>query len=97
MGANRMMKVESVKLMEDAFITKDGATAPFGLGWHVSDSDDRPYIYHLGGGAAFFAEMRVYPEERLGIVAMANGSGKYSPIVGELRDIIELVAAARWK
>ena len=92
-----MMKDGTVKLMQHAYITKEGEPMPFGLGWHVGDSDNRPYIYHMGGGAEFFTEMRIYPEERLGIVAMANGSGKYLPIVGELRDIIELVAAARWE
>ena len=50
----------------------------------------------MGGEAGFFAEMRVYPEERLGIVAMTNGSGKYSPVVGELREIIDLISEARW-
>ena len=95
--ARRLLKSETANLMQHAVITKDGKALPFGLGWHVGDTDDRPYIYHMGGGAGFFTEMRIYPEERLGIVAMANGSGKYSPIVGELRDIIELVAAARWE
>ena len=97
LGDGRMMKDGTVKLMQHAYITKEGEPMPFGLGWHVGDTDNRPYIYHMGGGAGFFTEMRIYPEERLGIVAMANGSGKYSPIVGELRDIIELVAAARWE
>ena len=69
---------------------------PFGLGWHIADDEERPYVYHQGGGAGFYTEMRVYPDERLGIVAMSNGSGKYSPIVGELREVIDLVSETDW-
>ena len=93
----KLLRSDLVRQMRAQFITADDQPASFGLGWHVSETDDRPYIYHMGGGAGFFTEMRVYPEEQLGIVAMANGSGKYSPIVGELRDIVELVASTRWE
>ena len=49
LGDGRMMKDGTVKLMQHAYITKDGEPMQFGLGWHVGDSDNRPYIYHMGG------------------------------------------------
>ena len=59
---------------------------------------DVPFIaVHMGGGGGFFTEMRVYRSERLGVVAMANAAGSYSPGFGGLGDALDLMAAAQWE
>ena len=48
-----------------------------GLGWYRERADrgaSPPYLEHLGGGAGFWSAMRVYPEERLGMVVMGNAT-----------------------
>ncbi len=42
------------------------------LGWHTSTNRGRPYFYKEGGGAGYHSEMRIYPNERLASVIIAN-------------------------
>ena len=35
----------------------------------------RRFLDHTGGGGAFFNMMRIYPQERIGVVVMGNASG----------------------
>lgn len=62
-----------------------------GLGWKISAVDSkRLFVEHSGGGPGFGCQMRLYPEEGLGIVIMANDT-TYD------RDIIlDLVASLDW-
>ena len=67
-------------LSEDAVLAMQQTTAhgrklDVGLGWFRRRSDPpnaRHYWEHLGGGGGFFNTMRVYPELKLGLVAMGN-------------------------
>ncbi|MEZ4862791.1 MAG: serine hydrolase domain-containing protein [Caldilineaceae bacterium] len=43
-----------------------------GLGWHVYQPEGRMYIAHGGGGPGFGSEMRLYPDESLGLIVFAN-------------------------
>ena len=44
-----------------------------GLGWKsYQDPQGRTYLGHAGAGPGLATEMRIYPEERLGIVLMGN-------------------------
>ena len=55
--------------------TAGGRKLDVALGWfhRRSDKDVRNrYWEHLGGGAGFFNTMRIYPELKLGLVAMGN-------------------------
>lgn len=45
-----------------------------GIGWRVVRDADRPHHSHGGGGPAFAALMRLYPDEGLGIIVLANGT-----------------------
>lgn len=61
-------------------ITTPGKRFDLGLGWfrpHAASRRGATYIEHLGGGAAFGAVMRIYPEHKTGIVAMANVSSNH--------------------
>lgn len=44
----------------------------YGLGWHIVPEGNRLRIQHRGGGPGFGSEMRLYPEEGLGMVVIAN-------------------------
>ena len=69
-------------LSEDAVLAMQQTTAhgrklDVGLGWFRRRSDPpnaRHYWEHLGGGGGFFNTMRVYPELKLGLVAMGNAT-----------------------
>jgi CubicO group peptidase (beta-lactamase class C family) len=61
-----------------------------GLGWGIWQVGERMYIDHGGGGAAFGASLRIYPEESLGLVVVANDT-TYNP---EL--ILDLFANLDW-
>ncbi len=45
-----------------------------GLGWHIGESNRARYLEHGGGGPGFATIMRIYPDEDLGIVILANGT-----------------------
>ncbi|MBK7319504.1 serine hydrolase domain-containing protein [Candidatus Villigracilis affinis] len=52
-------------------------TAPLdgrGLGWAVGESNGKRYLEHGGGGPGFAAIMRLYPDDRLGIAILSNGT-----------------------
>ncbi len=59
----------SIALLNDAQAI-DGR----GLGWAVHEANGERYLEHMGGGAGFATNMRIYPEAGLGIVLLANGT-----------------------
>lgn len=44
------------------------------LGWAQYNTTDRLWVQHSGGGPGFATIMRLYPDENLGIVIMANNT-----------------------
>jgi len=92
----RILSPESVASMQQMQLAANGDGLGFGLGWNMGGDSERRYLYHMGGGAAFFTEMRIYPGESLGIVIMGNASGSTSPINADLRQIIEAAARVQW-
>lgn len=51
-----------------------GHEAPqrIGLGWHLDGSDQTRSCYHIGGGAGYRSELRIYPQPGYGICVMGN-------------------------
>jgi len=43
-----------------------------GLGWHLAGSGEMRSCYHLGGGAGYRSELRLYPSLGYGIAVMGN-------------------------
>lgn len=74
----RILSAESVERMIYEGHVKSGKSfqvaAPFrGLGWAVFKGEDKPFhITHGGGGPGFGSAMRLYPEQSLGILVIAN-------------------------
>jgi CubicO group peptidase (beta-lactamase class C family) len=69
LDGSRVLRPETVELM-----TSTSRVGDHGLGWFVGSADGRRYLQHPGGGPGFATVMRVYPEEGLGTVVMANGT-----------------------
>ena len=49
-----------------------GTPQRIGLGWHLDGSDETRSCYHLGGGAGYRNELRIYPHPGYGICVMGN-------------------------
>ncbi|WP_253820874.1 serine hydrolase domain-containing protein [Vibrio sp. 99-70-13A1] len=61
------------------------------LGWHTSTSHRRQYFYKEGGGAGYRSEMRIYPNERLASVIIANRTSY--DVAGKLNLLDNLILA----
>jgi D-alanyl-D-alanine carboxypeptidase len=44
------------------------------LGWHIGNADGSRYFFKEGGGGGFHSEMRVYPNEGVASVVIANNT-----------------------
>jgi CubicO group peptidase (beta-lactamase class C family) len=71
----RLLTPQSVRKMQA--IQAVGRKLKVGLGWFrrrpVRNSDE-PHLEHLGGGGGFWNMMRIYPERRVGVLAMGNAT-----------------------
>jgi CubicO group peptidase (beta-lactamase class C family) len=64
---------ESVRVMQT--IHASGRGIDVGYGWFRRGKDrtgGERYLEHLGGGGGFWNVMRIYPDRRLGVLAMGN-------------------------
>lgn len=62
-----------------------------GLGWEVYQEGERMlYLAHGGGGPGFGSAMRLYPEESLGVIVIANDTTYDTDV------ILDLVASLDW-
>ncbi len=52
----------------------EGSASEHGLGWLFVAVRGQVRLQHDGGGPGFATSMRLYPEDELGIVIMANGT-----------------------
>jgi len=43
-----------------------------GLGWHLAGDGEMRFCYHIGGGAGYRSELRIYPHLGYGIAVMGN-------------------------
>jgi CubicO group peptidase (beta-lactamase class C family) len=74
-GGARILNPESTAEMQR--IATPGKKFDLGLGWFRRHRDSKrglTHVEHLGGGAAYGAVMRLYPDLGIGLVAMANVS-----------------------
>lgn len=69
LDGTRLLSPESVRLM-----THESRLGSRGIGWAVYQEQARLYLQHPDGDPGFATMMRLYPEERLGIVVLANGT-----------------------
>lgn len=68
--------------------------AGVGLGWKIGRVDGRTFLNHEGGGAGFTSELRLYPEQGVGI-ALAMNQMRMPRTMRAAHRICEAVLAAR--
>jgi len=96
---NQVLTEESIALMFSPVtdVTSSPAgTKPnlkFALGWFYYEESGRVFLTHAGAGAAFVCMARIYPEESLSMVVMAN-STYFGRIMGE--KLLDQVANIQW-
>jgi D-alanyl-D-alanine carboxypeptidase len=69
--------LEGVEILSSRSISAMNETPPIdgrGLGWVINDEQKPLFVEHSGGGPGFATIMRLYPESKLGIVILANGT-----------------------
>ena len=67
---------ELIRLMQTtaSTFTKDGREAGYGMGWFTGTTDDgSPVLWHGGDTPNFLSEMILLPEQKLGVIMLANG------------------------
>ena len=77
----RVLEADSRRQMWTPVRLKDGTTAPYGFGWHVDTWSGRPRIRHGGGLPGFISEYARFEDERLTIIALANGDDVDLPLL----------------
>lgn len=79
-NGQQILSPESVKLMFAPQVPIKKSPAPkldnphFGLSWFIHNHHDYTALTHGGAGAAFVAQMRIYPERDLGIAVLCNST-----------------------
>ena len=81
LDGKRILSPESVALMtHDSHVRGEGPNMAahnagrHGIGWYVIPEADRLRLQHHGGGPGFATTLRLYPEQKLGIAILANGT-----------------------
>ncbi len=76
LDGHRILRPETARRMRN--ITAPGKPFDVGLGWFRKPAaGGTTAVEHLGAGGGFYNAMRLYPDLRLGIVAMANTTSAY--------------------
>jgi hypothetical protein len=53
----------------------DGKSSGYGLGWFVDKVNGHRHIHHAGGAPGTATMIALYPDDRLTVILLANGSG----------------------
>jgi len=72
----QVIPAELIEIMHTTGVTftEDGKEAGYGMGWFTGmTEDDKAVFWHGGDTPNFLSEMILLPEEKLGIVMLANG------------------------
>ncbi len=68
----RILREESVALMQQPALDAKGKPLPMGLGWHLGTVDGERYAAHIGGGGGFRSEIRLYPALGYAVAVAGN-------------------------
>jgi CubicO group peptidase (beta-lactamase class C family) len=90
--AKALLGQEDILTPESHALLLPKGTAPTErpLGWAEYNNSDRLWVQHRGGGPGFATIMRLYPDEDLGIVIMANNTNLQSEA------LVEAFASLDW-
>lgn len=68
----KLLKPETVKLMQSPGKLPNGRKTPYGMGWFVRDTNKVHLVSHGGNTAGFFASLFRVPSAKLTVVVMGN-------------------------
>ena len=71
--AMQILKADSRREMWSPVRLHDGATAPYGFGWHVDTFRGHRRVRHGGGLPGFLSEYARFEDDRVTIIALTNG------------------------
>lgn len=69
---SKLLKSQTKQLLYQRQSLNSGKEIDMTLGWNIGELNGVTYYYKEGGGAGFHCEMRIYPENGLASVIMAN-------------------------
>lgn len=76
LARGRLLKPETITLMQTPVSTDDGKQNDYALGWRIeTDAQGRTWVAHSGGttgGTSYFLR---WPEQRIAVAVIANGAG----------------------
>jgi len=67
-----LLSSESYEAERARVVLKDGSRRDYGLGLDIEERQGRSRIGHDGAGSGFLAANRIWPEDRIAIVALTN-------------------------
>jgi len=85
-----LLKPDSVERMFTRQKTRDGADAPYGLGWNVTTLDGRKMVLHSGGQQGTSTVLVLLPKEGVSVALMCNlERGNLSALAGQIVRALE--------
>jgi D-alanyl-D-alanine carboxypeptidase len=79
----KLLKAPSYQEMWTPVTLKDGQTHGYGFGWSLEKTNGRPTVGHGGSIDGFRSFVVRYPEERLGIIVLANTDSCMPAIIAQ--------------
>jgi D-alanyl-D-alanine carboxypeptidase len=70
---DRILSETTRRLMWTPVRLTDGTPAPYGFGWHVHAGKGPTRVWHGGGMPGFAAHFARFADDRLSVIALANG------------------------
>lgn len=70
---NILLTAESYKKLTSPFITSDGRSNPYGLGWATQQVHGRQVHWHYGYGDSYAALIIRVPQDKLSFILLSNG------------------------
>jgi D-alanyl-D-alanine carboxypeptidase len=91
-----LLSAASYRLMETAFVTKDGHNTDYGLGVAVHQRNGHLQVVHSGEVGGYVAENIVYPDDGVAIAVLTNevASGAADEIAEQITALILPAAAS---
>lgn len=76
-GNGRVISPQGTDTMHQPLVSAGVPGYAYGMGWYVSAVNDVPAVWHDGDNANFSANLTMVPQEKLGIVVLANVNGAF--------------------
>ncbi len=70
-----LISEDSKKMLFEENLNNSNEATGMCLSWFKGELNGRSYYSHAGGGAGYYCEIRIYPEEGVGSVVMFNRTG----------------------